>query len=57
MRKIFKYIFVALSAIEVLLYPDLPALVILMLFLALMIFAIVYTTASRNRATMSVRAS
>jgi hypothetical protein len=45
MRKIFKYIFVALTAIEVLLYPDLPALVILMLFLALMIFAIVYTTA------------
>lgn len=50
-RKIYKYLFVVLSAVELLLVPNLLALPILFFFLLLMIFAILYTTIYRNRET------
>ena len=50
-RRVYKYLFVAFTAIELLIVPDLLALPILFFFLILMIFAIVYTTIDRNRAT------
>ena len=50
-RRVYKYLFVAFTAVELLIVPNLLALPILFFFLLLMIFAIVYTTIDRNRAT------
>ena len=51
-RRIYKYLFVAFTAVELLLVPDLLALPILFLFLILMIFAVIYTTKDRNTSTI-----
>jgi len=50
-RRVYKYLFVSFTAVELLIVPDILALPILFFFLLLMIFAIVYTTIDRNRAT------
>jgi len=50
-RRVYKYLFVSLTAVELLIVPSLLALHILFFFLLLMIFAIVYTMIDRNRAT------
>ena len=50
-RIIYKYLFVAFTAVELLLVPNILALPILFFFLILMIFAVIYTTKDRNNST------
>lgn len=51
-RRIYKYLFVAFTAVELLLVPDILALPILFFFLILMIFAVIYATKDRNTSTI-----
>lgn len=51
-RRVYKYLFVGFTAVELLLVPSITALPILFIFLILMICAIINTAEDRNRQTV-----